>query len=78
MEQSYTQENLIQFIYRENTITDHFEIENAIDNCEELRSTYKEIKTAISALPKVSFFPSKYVIENILLYSHLTTLEAQY
>ena len=77
MEQNYTQENLIQFIYREDSISDHFELEEAIENNIDLRSSYKEIKTAVSALPKVQFFPSKSVIEKILEYSRSSQLEAQ-
>ena len=78
MEQNYTQENLIQFIYREKSLTEHFEIENAIENNAELRSTYEQMKMVICALPKILFSPSKSVIEKILLYSRLTTLETQY
>jgi hypothetical protein len=77
MEQNYTQENLIQFIYRETSITESFEIENAIENSENLKSTYKETKLAVSALPRVQFHPSNSVIENILSYSRMTSLEAQ-
>ena len=77
MEQNYTQENLVQFIYRENSLTEHFEIENAIETDVNLKSNYKEIKIAVSALPKVQFAPSKSVIEKILNYSHMTSLEAQ-
>lgn len=76
MEKSYTQENLIQFIYREDSITEHFEVENEIENNEHLKAAYKEMKTAVSALPRVQFFPSKSVIENILSYSQTTSLEA--
>ena len=76
MEQSYTQENLIQFIYREDSITEHFEIENEIENNQSLKASYKEMKTAVSALPRAQFSPSKSVIENILNYSRTTSLEA--
>ena len=77
MEQNYTQENLIQFIYRENSITENFEIENAIENNVDLKSSYKEMKLAVNALPKVQFFPSKSVVESILKYSRMTSLETQ-
>ena len=77
MEQNYTQENLIQFIYRENPITDQLEFENALETNTNLKSRYKEIKAAIRKLPKVSFYPSKSVIDNILKYSQISSLEAQ-
>ena len=77
MEQNYTQENLIQFIYRETSITDSFEIANALETDLNLKSTYKELKTTVSALPRVEFFPSKSVIDNILNYSRKTALETQ-
>lgn len=77
MEQNYTQENLIQFIYRENSLTEHFEIDNAIESNKDLKSKYKALKTAISALPRVQFAPSKSVIDKILKYSQSTALEAQ-
>lgn len=77
MEQNYTQENLIQFIYREDSITDHFETENTIENSVELKAAYQQLKVAVSALPRVQFSPSKSVIENILKYSQMTALETQ-
>ena len=54
MEQNYTQENLVQFIYRENSLTEHFEIENAIETDVNLKSNYKEIKNCCKCFTKSS------------------------
>jgi len=71
MEKDYTQEQLVQFIYRETTITDHFEIENAIEEDSGLRKVYNYLYQAYLELPKVQFIPSKRVVNNILDYSKL-------
>lgn len=69
MEQSYTQENLVQFIYRDTSITEYFEIDNAIENDSVLKKQYLRLYNAFKSLPKVTFSPRENTINSILNYS---------
>ena len=78
MAQSYTEDKLVQFIYGEASFFEHFEIENAIENDHALRKVYRKLKKSISLLPKVSFYPSKTIINKVLKYNKESRLEAQF
>jgi len=73
MEQTYTDHSLIRLIYGECSIPERFEIENAIENSEELRFSFRRIFKAYKSLPKVLFRPSKEVVRNILMFSNTYT-----
>ena len=69
MKHNYTEDQLIQYIYGELSITDKFEIEHAIENDEYLALDYKELYSAYKYLPKVMFAPTDKSIAIILNYS---------
>lgn len=69
MDQSYTNDLLIKYIYSETDIAEKFEIENAIENDSTLNRAFLRLYFAYKSLPKVLFRPSERVINNLLLFS---------
>ncbi len=69
MKQTYTEEQLIQFIYGECDILERLEINDAIENDTFLKDSYLSLLDAYKMLPKVKFSPSKSTIEEIIEYS---------
>ena len=69
MMQSYTEEDLIRFIYKEVEICEYFEIDHAIENDKNLQDEYQAIKDTVDILPKETFNPSSQSIKNILNYN---------
>jgi hypothetical protein len=67
--QSYTEEDLIRFIYKEVDICEYFEINHAVETDYNLREEYLSLKKSVEILPKVSFNPSTQSMRNILNYS---------
>ncbi len=70
MEQPYTDFTMIRLIYGETDIVERLEIEDAIENNRNLRSTFQKLYYSYKSLPKVLFSPSKLVIESILSFSN--------
>lgn len=70
MEKNYTLNNLIQFIYRDTSVTEHFEMQDAIENNADLKSDYNFLYKAYKSLPKVTFRPSNSSINAILRHSN--------
>jgi hypothetical protein len=69
MEQTYTENKLIQFIYGECDILEKLEINDAIENDTFLKDAYLSLLDAYKMLPKVKFSPSRKTIENVISYS---------
>jgi hypothetical protein len=69
MDQTYTEESLIKYIYAETDIAERFEIENAIENNSQLNKAFLRLYYAYRSLPKVLFRPSERVVRNLLLFS---------
>ena len=69
MEQSYTDLDLIRFIYGEVEIFEYFEMDFAIAENPDLRAEYKALKESMELLPKVKHSPSVKSLNNILAYS---------
>ena len=69
MEQTYTEQKLIQFIYGECDILERLEIEDAIENDLFIKNSYLSIMDAYNLLPKVRFSPSPKAMRTILDYS---------
>ncbi len=69
MKHNYTENQLIQYIYGELSITDKFEIEDAMENDEYLALDYKQLYRAYKYLPKVKFAPTDISVANVLNYS---------
>lgn len=76
MIQTFTQLDLIRFIYNETTIEQHREIELALLCDNELMEEYKSLKSTVHALTEVTYNPSNSTIETILNYSKSTNLHA--
>lgn len=66
---SYTELDLLRFMYKEVEICEYFEINNAIAEDDLLREDFRSMKEGIDALPAVSLDPSKLSIKNILGYA---------
>lgn len=75
MQQNFTSELLVKYLYHETTPAERRAInEELIDNYL-LREEFSELLYAFQQLPKVKFEPSKTSIQNILNYSKATALE---
>jgi len=77
MKQTYTQNQIVRFIYKDAPLAEYLETENAIHEDKSLWMDYKSLMKAFKLLPKVSFLPSKKVIENLMVYSSIATMEAK-
>ena len=69
MKQSFTQNLLVKYIYKETTAAEKLHVEEALNDSFELYEEYDALFDAYSALPKVKFSPSPDAISNILSYS---------
>ena len=76
MIQTFTQLDLIKFIYHEITIEQHRDIELVLLCDNELMEEYKSLKSTADELTKVSYSPSNSTIETILNYSKSSKLQA--
>jgi hypothetical protein len=77
MEETYTYQTLVQFLYHEMPAADAVEMAHTIEEDDFLHAEFNMLLTAKAQLPKVHFSPSKTSIGNILQYSAKTALEAQ-
>ena len=77
MKQTFTQTDLIRFMYKETSLIETKMIRAAL--CEDalLRNEYDSLLKGYDTLPKVKFLPPKTAIQNILDYSAISALEAQ-
>jgi len=69
MEQPYTQEHLVQFIYKETPVLETFEIEDALENNAVLADQCATLMSAFTKLPEVKLEPTKKTILRLLDYS---------
>lgn len=77
MQEQYTYDALIQFLYHELPADEAMEMSNLLEEEPELLFEFNMLRAAKMQLPKVQFNPSPAVISNILQYSTKTALEAQ-
>ncbi|MBL7825700.1 MAG: hypothetical protein JNJ57_03650 [Saprospiraceae bacterium] len=77
MEETYTYDALVQFLYHEMPAAEAVEMAHSLEADDYLHSEFKSLQVAKSQLPKVQFTPSKSTISNILQYSAKTAFEAQ-
>ena len=77
MKETFTQNDLLRFIYKETSFEETKVIRKAL--CEDalLRNEYDSLLKGYEVLPKVKFLPSISAIQNILDYSAISALEAQ-
>lgn len=76
MIKTFTQLDLIRFIYNEISTEQHREIELTLLCDNELMEEYKSLKSTINTLTEVSYNPSNSTIDTILKYSKTTNLHA--
>jgi hypothetical protein len=62
----YTEDDLLNYIYKETNPQESLSIENAINENESLKSIYLELLEGIDLLNKTYFRPSEITLENIL------------
>jgi len=73
---NFTKEDLIRYIYKEVTVSEKMQIEQAIKKDFSLYEAYAESKAAYDELPKVKFSPSTASLKTILKYSSQSPVEA--
>lgn len=78
MKQNFTLNDLTRFVYRETSETENAQITDALNVDNELYTQLETLETAKAMLPKVTFAPTDRAVNNILRYSQLTALEAQF
>ncbi len=76
MEDTYTNDALVQFLYHEMSAVEAIEMAHAIEADEYLLSEFRSMQRAKSHLARVLFQPSSVSVNNILRYSAGTALEA--
>ena len=62
----YTEDDLLNYIYKETNPQESLSIENAINEDDSLRTIYLELLEGIDLLNKTYFRPSEITLENIL------------
>lgn len=62
----YTEDDLLNYIYKETNPQESLSIENAINEDDTLRTIYLELLEGIDLLNKTYFRPSEITLENIL------------
>ncbi len=79
MEQNYTTNLVLKYLYRETSLTQTLEIEHSIENDKDVRDVYLRLKAGYKKLPKVLFYPKDETVSNILSYSaHSPALDCSY
>ncbi|MDA9773434.1 hypothetical protein N9B82_00640 [Saprospiraceae bacterium] len=71
MEHNYTENDIIQFIYRDMEAVDYCELLFSIDENPELKSSYEKMIGAKNDLPELSLSPSSDSVHMIMAYSQL-------
>ena len=71
MEQRYTENDLVQFIYRDMEAIEYCELLFSLDDNPELNESYEDLLKAKEKLPNVSFAPSNDTMHMLLAYSQL-------
>ena len=63
---------ILKYIYKELSLTDHLETEFAISDNGEWKAEHDQFVKAINLLPKISFYPKRVILNNIISYSAST------
>lgn len=77
MEDTYTYDALVQFLYHEMPAAEAVEMAHAMEADEYLLEEFQSLQLSKAQLPKVQFNPAKSTISNILQYSAQSALEAR-
>ncbi len=76
MIKTFTQDDLIRYIYQETTPEESIEIETALIFDEQLSETYSNLSGTVESLKAVKLKPSEDTIDKILSYSKSYDLHA--
>ncbi|MCB0523488.1 MAG: hypothetical protein R3A50_15135 [Saprospiraceae bacterium] len=74
MEETYTYQPLVKYLYHEMPACEAIEMANMIEEDEFLHEEFQNMQQAKSQLPKALFNPSKNTVSNILNYSSRTAM----
>jgi hypothetical protein len=77
--QSFTQEDLVQFLYQESSPEKTAQIKAALEADWNLREEFEVISSAAKGLEKILLSPRKVAVDNILKYAEksITTLSTE-
>jgi len=76
MTKTFTQDELIRYIYHETSEKENKEIENALICDDVILEMYKKLKNTIKQLDKIKESPSDQIIDKILDYSKSVNLNS--
>lgn len=76
MTKTFTQDELIRYIYHETSDQENKEIENALICDDVILEMYKKLKNTIKQLDKIEKSPSGQIIDKILDYSKSVNLNS--
>lgn len=76
MTKTFTQDDLIRYIYRETTTEETTKMKTALAFDEQLSECYHELSKSAELLRRVSFKPSESCLDKILSYSKSYDLHA--
>jgi len=76
MTKTFTQDELIRYIYHETSDQENKEIENALICDDVILEMYKKLKNTIKQLDKIEKSPSDQIIDKILDYSKSVNLNS--
>jgi hypothetical protein len=65
----FTEQDLLNYLYRESDVLERFEIEAALESSTKLRRRFNFFKKAKQVIPKVLFSPSDKCMDEVLNYS---------
>ncbi len=74
MQQNFTPEHLIAYLYKETSVSESNEIQDAMLNDCVLQQQYDELKFVQMRLPNVTFKAAPAALQNILKYSEASTV----
>lgn len=74
MQENFTTEDLVRFIYQETDASETLAINEALEADEALYTAYENLMDGFQALPKVQFRPSEATLDSVLDYSRHATL----
>ena len=69
MKHSFTQNDLVSYIYNEKSASESIAIQEALKSDWDLKSAYVELIEGFNQLPKVTFRPSLSSVKRLLRYS---------
>ncbi|MBC7888971.1 MAG: hypothetical protein H7Z13_13930 [Ferruginibacter sp.] len=72
---SFTQEDLVQYLYKETSAEKSANLEAALETDWILREKYEVISAAINSLEKLTLSPRKIAVDNILNYAERSVTE---